>query len=173
MTEVLDPPKAALNRVAQLRTQFRDGKAELLARFAESRPTAPAATRLIRALTQHVDRTLLAAWHHAGMPASTALIAVGGYGRAELFPHSDVDVLVLLPPRNVAVGDSLKASIEAFITACWDIGLEIGSSESGVSSYFWWRWRISSVFARRKVLASIAFVLATRKLLKTRREPHR
>ena len=128
MTEVLDPPKAALNRVAQLRTQFRDGKAELLARFAESRPTAPAATRLIRALTQHVDRTLLAAWHHAGMPASTALIAVGGYGRAELFPHSDVDVLVLLPPRNVAVGDSLKASIEAFITACWDIGLEIGSS---------------------------------------------
>ncbi|HEY9239182.1 MAG TPA: [protein-PII] uridylyltransferase, partial [Burkholderiaceae bacterium] len=52
--------------------------------------------------------------------------AVGGYGRGELFPQSDVDVLVLLPPS--AGGDALKASIEAFITACWDIGLEIGSS---------------------------------------------
>ncbi len=130
MDEVLDPPTLAVAALslAQLRTQFRQGKAELLTRFAASRATAPAATRLIRALTQRVDETLLAAWHHAGMPASTALLAVGGYGRAELFPYSDVDVLVLLPPRNVAVGETLKASIEAFISACWDIGLEIGSS---------------------------------------------
>ena len=115
MDEVLDPPMlaAAPLSLAELRTQFRQGKAELLTRFAASRATAPAATRLIRALTQLVDNTLLAAWHHAGMPASTTLLAVGGYGRAELFPYSDVDVLVLLPPRNVAVGETLKASIEA------------------------------------------------------------
>ena len=65
------------------------------------------------------------------MPAGTALLAVGGYGRGELFPHSDVDVLVLLPPT--VTGDVLKASIEAFITACWDIGLEIGSSVRSVA----------------------------------------
>ena len=130
MEEVLDPPKlaAAPRSVAELRMQFRQGKAELLARFAASRATAPAATRLIKALTLLVDETLHAAWQIAGMPASTSLLAVGGYGRAELFPYSDVDVLVLLPPRNVAVGETLKASIEAFISACWDIGLEIGSS---------------------------------------------
>ena len=62
------------------------------------------------------------------MPDHTALLAVGGYGRGELFPHSDVDVLVLLPPGHTETGDSLRSAIESFITACWDIGLEIGSS---------------------------------------------
>ena len=62
------------------------------------------------------------------MPPGAALLAVGGYGRGELFPHSDVDVLVLLPADQAHANDALKASIEGFITACWDIGLEIGSS---------------------------------------------
>jgi [protein-PII] uridylyltransferase len=62
------------------------------------------------------------------MPPGAALVAVGGYGRGELFPHSDVDVLVLLPPGEEHANDALKSSVEGFITACWDIGLEIGSS---------------------------------------------
>jgi [protein-PII] uridylyltransferase len=128
MPEVVLPPAVVVNGVAALRTRFRQGKADLLAHFAASRPTAPAATRLVRALTRLADETLLAAWEQSGMPANTALLAVGGYGRGELFPHSDVDVLLLLPPRNVAVGEELKAAIEAFISACWDIGMEIGSS---------------------------------------------
>ena len=130
MDVALTPPAAAgaTPSLPELRAQFRQGKAALLAHFAASRATAPAAAQLIRSLTALVDQTLLAAWDHAEMPTTTALLAVGGYGRAELFPYSDVDVLVLLPPRNVAVGEMLKASIEAFISACWDIGLEIGSS---------------------------------------------
>ena len=127
MTAVLDAPTTpAATSLVDLRTRFRDGKAALLEHFRASRPTAPAATALLRAIGKHVDETLLTLWDRAAMPAGTALLAVGGYGRGELFPHSDVDVLVLLPPTTT--GDALTASIEAFITSCWDIGLEIGAS---------------------------------------------
>jgi [protein-PII] uridylyltransferase len=128
MAAVLDALVAP--SLAELRTRFRDGKAALLERFRASRPTAPAAATLLRALSRHVDETLLLLWNRAAMPPGTALLAVGGYGRGELFPHSDVDVLVLLPPS--LTGDALKGSIESFITACWDIGLEIGSSVRSV-----------------------------------------
>jgi [protein-PII] uridylyltransferase len=114
--------------LASLRAMFRDGKAALLQHFAESRPTAPAATRLIRALARHVDATLAALWAEAQMPAGAALVVVGGYGRGELFPHSDVDVLVLLPAKTEDADTATRGSIERFVTACWDIGLEIGSS---------------------------------------------
>ncbi len=129
MVAVLSAPKPAQPSMGELRAMFRDGKAALLEHFRESRPTAPAALRLIRSLSKHVDHTLLTLWEHAAMPSGAALLAVGGYGRGELFPHSDVDVLVLLPPAHAGgSSDALKTSIEAFITACWDIGLEIGSS---------------------------------------------
>ncbi|KQW37000.1 [protein-PII] uridylyltransferase [Rhizobacter sp. Root404] len=131
MAAVLDAPPPTATSVTDLRTRFRDGKATLLAHFLEARPSAPAAATLLRALSKHVDETLVALWEHAAMPSGTALLAVGGYGRGELFPQSDVDVLILLPPT--ATGDALKTSIEAFITACWDIGLEIGSSVRSVS----------------------------------------
>ena len=75
-----------------------------------------------------MDATLAELWLHAGMPPGAALVAAGGYGRGELFPHSDVDVLVLLPSGEALANDALKAAVEGFITACWDIGLEIGSS---------------------------------------------
>ncbi len=130
MSAVLSAPPSALQAptLPELREQFRAGKAALLDHFSASRPTAPAALRLTRALCKHVDQTLLALWALSAMPASTALLAVGGFGRGELFPHSDVDVLVLLPPPHANEVDTPKAAIEAFITACWDIGLEIGSS---------------------------------------------
>ncbi|CAN5705479.1 [protein-PII] uridylyltransferase [soil metagenome] len=128
MSALLEQPRPAAETVSDLRARFREGKAKLLDHFRESRPTAPAALRLIRALARHVDRTLIGLWQHSGMPEDAALLAVGGYGRGELFPHSDVDVLVLLPPASPVGNDALKSTIETFITACWDIGLEIGSS---------------------------------------------
>ncbi len=116
--------------LAALRAQFRDGKSALVERFLAARPTASAATRLLRTLTRHVDATLADLWQHSEMPPGAALVAVGGYGRGELFPHSDVDVLVLLPDDPGS--DALRASVSGFIAACWDIGLEIGSSVRSV-----------------------------------------
>ena len=132
--ELPDLPSAAPLDIAAHRSQFRDGKQALIAHFLQSRASAPAASRLIKALTRHVDAALALLWAHAGMPASAALVAVGGYGRAELLPHSDVDVLVLLPARaDTLAGSPLKAQLETFITACWDIGLEVGSAVRSVA----------------------------------------
>jgi [protein-PII] uridylyltransferase len=120
--------------IAALRAGFRDGKKALIQHFMASRATAPAASRLIKALTRHVDTTLASLWSHGKMPSSAALLAVGGYGRGELLPYSDIDVLLLLPENaNISSGSPLKAAIEGFITACWDIGLEIGSAVRSVA----------------------------------------
>jgi [protein-PII] uridylyltransferase len=65
------------------------------------------------------------AWQGAGLPPDTALVGVGGYGRGELFPYSDVDLLILL--GNPA--DALtQAKLEHFVQLLWDLGLEIGHS---------------------------------------------
>ena len=124
---VIQAPTGQPGSVAALRARFRDGKAALIEGFRAERPSARAANRLLRALARHVDATLCALWSRAAMPADAALVAVGGYGRGELFPYSDVDVLVLLPSDGAA-DDALRAAVEGFITACWDVGVEIGSS---------------------------------------------
>jgi [protein-PII] uridylyltransferase len=112
--------------VARLRLQFGADKNSLLEAFANARPSAQAATTLTRGLARLVDATLTELWIASLMPSSAALVACGGFGRGELFPHSDVDVLVLVPEE--ASVESAKPAIERFIGACWDIGLEIGSA---------------------------------------------
>lgn len=130
-------PTAVALDVAALRQRFRDGKAQLLERFERGRASAPSAARLVQRLARHVDATLTQLWRSSGMPADAALLAVGGYGRGELYPHSDVDVLVLLPDEAAGTPtgadasrqpEAVRRATEAFITACWDIGVEIGSS---------------------------------------------
>ncbi|MBM3373688.1 MAG: bifunctional uridylyltransferase/uridylyl-removing protein, partial [Betaproteobacteria bacterium] len=59
------------------------------------------------------------------MPREAALIAVGGYGRGQLFPYSDVDILILLPE---AADESLREKLESLVSRFWDIGLETGHS---------------------------------------------
>jgi [protein-PII] uridylyltransferase len=130
--DTLASPRAPQG-VAELRAAFREGKAGLLRHFAEGRATAAAARRLLKAMARHVDSVLAAAWTEAGLhrvAPQAALVAVGGYGREELFPHSDVDVLVLLPdePAPPEGEAGRREALERFVTLCWDIGLEIGSS---------------------------------------------
>jgi len=82
---------------------------------------------LVRDRARLVDIVLRAAWvRHAGKFADDlALIAVGGYGRGELHPSSDIDIMVLLPKSDSA---DWQPDIERFLTFLWDIGLEVGHS---------------------------------------------
>ena len=118
--------------LAELREGHRTRKNALLASLQAH------STRGIRSLLQRLareaDDTLKILWDTAGLPAGFALLGVGGFGRGELFPHSDVDVLVLMPDGTSPDHDpELKRRIEAFIGNCWDSGLEIGSSVRTVS----------------------------------------
>ena len=81
--------------------------------------------KLLAQLRKNVDAALTQAWHASGLPQTAALVAVGGYGRGELFPHSDVDVLILLESPPDAAD---KCKLEVLVQLLWDIGLEIGHS---------------------------------------------
>jgi [protein-PII] uridylyltransferase len=63
------------------------------------------------------------------MPPELALLAVGGYGRCQLFPHSDVDVLFLLPDE---IDDDVREKVSELVGRLWDVGLEIGHSARSV-----------------------------------------
>jgi len=85
----------------------------------------PAAGELLRRHSKLIDRQLRVVWSTHALPSGLALLAVGGYGRSQLFPHSDIDLLVLLP---AAADTELQRKLESFIGTLWDIGLEVGHS---------------------------------------------
>ncbi|GMG87502.1 [protein-PII] uridylyltransferase [Biformimicrobium ophioploci] len=80
------------------------------------------------------DCILHYAWHQFRWSSGIALIAVGGYGRGELHPHSDVDLLILLDDAlRASCPDETAGNIESFVTMLWDLGLDIGHSVRGIS----------------------------------------
>ena len=118
-----------MHSVKELREDYRSKKRAVQAGVAASGASTRGVRTALSRLSALADELLQALWQQAGLAGPFALVAVGGYGRAELFPHSDVDVLVLLPDERAHEQDSqLQASIEGFIGSCWDAGLEIGSS---------------------------------------------
>jgi len=125
MSSVLGPP-AARSAVppSESRAWIRARRQELKDRYF-ARPD-PRRTLAMHALL--VDQLLQRLWGESMAQTPFALVAVGGYGRGALFPHSDVDVLVLLPD-----GHKPDATVEKFIGALWDSGLEPGSSVRTVS----------------------------------------
>ncbi|HXS29731.1 MAG TPA: nucleotidyltransferase domain-containing protein, partial [Steroidobacteraceae bacterium] len=85
---------------------------------------------LVRSRAQFIDAMLRAMWVHLLEPSLAqrmALMAVGGYGRGELHPYSDVDILILVP-QDQGLSATERAQVEGLITFLWDIGLEVGHS---------------------------------------------
>ena len=82
---------------------------------------------LVHARAELIDAILREVWR-SQLPAgyqSWALAAVGGYGRGELHPHSDIDILILVPEAPDEAG---RGVVERVITFLWDINLEVGHS---------------------------------------------
>jgi [protein-PII] uridylyltransferase len=114
---------AGEDRVAAFRQALTNGGADLERRFMDEEPIEA----LVHDRARMVDVVLRRAWSlHAGeQEKEVALIAVGGFGRGELHPCSDIDVLILLP-KSEASDD--HRGIERFLAFLWDIGLEVGHS---------------------------------------------
>ncbi len=106
------------------RQQLKSERLLLKERFLQSRDVRA----LLHGHCRLVDDILQAIWHAGELPASYRLVAVGGYGRGELFPYSDIDLLVL-------TGDSHQQppeKIEQLVGTLWDVGLEVGHSVRSV-----------------------------------------
>ena len=81
---------------------------------------------LVNARAWLTDRILYLLWQQYSWPEGAALIAVGGYGRGELHPHSDIDLLILIDDKEAP--ETWESSAQQFVTALWDLGAVIGSS---------------------------------------------
>ncbi|KKW67113.1 protein-PII uridylyltransferase [Lampropedia cohaerens] len=123
---VLQVPPATLSG---LREQYRRQKQAVIADLLHPGQQGRRIHTQLRRLAEYADKLLRQLWRVAEMPGDHALIAVGGFGRKQLFPASDVDVLLLVPGTQTNCEDNpLKQRIEQFVSSCWDVGLEIGFS---------------------------------------------
>jgi len=105
-----------------LRAALGAADAELAQRFDRGVPAA----ELVAARAWVVDQIVRTLWRPIGAShPRMAILAVGGYGRAELFPRSDVDLLVLVPEGE---REPAQAAIEAFMARLWDTGLALGTA---------------------------------------------
>ncbi|RIZ56999.1 bifunctional uridylyltransferase/uridylyl-removing protein GlnD [Vibrio sp. PID23_8] len=88
-------------------------------------------TNLVLSRAEYMDLFLNRLWQHFGFNDihNISLIAVGGYGRGELHPLSDIDILIL---SNHRLPTALEAKISEFITLLWDLKLEVGHAVRSV-----------------------------------------
>jgi [protein-PII] uridylyltransferase len=112
------PPRARVG-------QWKDKLAGLRSKLRHQSSARRSPRELLRRQAALVDRQLKEVWASHAMPREVALAAVGGYGRGELFPSSDVDLLILL---SSSPGASLARKIEELVGTLWDIGIDVGHS---------------------------------------------
>ncbi|MGR5142860.1 bifunctional uridylyltransferase/uridylyl-removing protein GlnD [Photobacterium sp. DNB23_23_1] len=107
----------------QLRQELEQFTASQKAQFLAHTPV----TNLVEARSRYTDHLLDRLWQHFGLAdhPTLSLIAVGGYGRGELHPLSDVDILIL---SQAPIDDDTGSTVSAFLTLLWDLKLDVGHS---------------------------------------------
>jgi [protein-PII] uridylyltransferase len=116
---------AVLRHTAPAAAGLRQAVADERRQLRESYRQRPNPRRLLARHAGLIDRTVRAVWTQSGAPARATLVATGGYGRGELYPSSDIDLLVLLAGEP---SEAEREPLERLIGTLWDIGLEIGHS---------------------------------------------
>jgi len=116
------------NPVISFKNAIIEENAHLKMRFNPDQATVG----LLTEKAHFIDNLLTACWRHFLDKAAQkhSLIATGGYGRNELFPHSDIDILVLLSPANPS---DYQHQLSSFCNFLWDIGLKPGLSTRDIS----------------------------------------
>jgi len=115
------PNSDSLN-ISFYRSALQEGQAYLKKQFEDQADIIT----LVQQRAFFIDEVLQDLWqHHIPADAPISLIAVGGYGRGELHPYSDIDLLILL---DDAVSEQPPSELSTFLTQLWDVGLEIGHS---------------------------------------------
>jgi len=115
-------PNIETNDLTFYRNALKQGQAHLVQQFSQQVDIVS----LVHQRSHFVDQVLQQLWqHHISSEIPISLLAVGGYGRGELHPYSDIDLLVIL---DESVSESPPQGLSYFLTQLWDIGLEIGHS---------------------------------------------
>ena len=111
--------------VALVKSRFA-AEREALSRDWRSQTSERDPDRFLLKHAEALDRAVTDLIGLADLPqAHIAVAAVGGYGRRELFPFSDIDLLVLLDSPG---DEALSERISAFLAALWELGLSVGAS---------------------------------------------
>jgi [protein-PII] uridylyltransferase len=118
-------PKAGASS-AQMRAALQTERNALRAAYLHH----PDPRALLRGHARIIDRTITSIWRQFRPSRHAALVATGGYGRGELFPSSDIDILVLL---DADPGPDQRTRLERLIGELWDVGLEVGHSVRTIS----------------------------------------
>jgi len=117
-----------MSTAATLRTELRDLYLTESARIQQEFATGGSGSTAIAQRTELVEKILLRLWDELISPGAEAknfaLVALGGFGRRALFPHSDVDILFLNADRGTE--DSLRDPVRTFCQELWDLRLKLG-----------------------------------------------
>ncbi|WP_153159526.1 [protein-PII] uridylyltransferase [Zoogloea sp. 1C4] len=114
-------PEASRELITRFKSRLKSGGEALRTAY----ETHPLTEPILKGRSRLVDGVLVDIWKEFGIPASASLVAVGGYGREELFPFSDVDLLFLLDREP---DHDLSERLTQMIGLLWDVGLDIGHS---------------------------------------------
>ncbi len=120
---------------SSLSSELRELYSSEFARLVEQFKITGDGRKLVTQRAALVDRIILRLWDTllAGNPAAKefALVAIGGYGRNDLFPFSDVDLLFLHAERETE--ETLKEPIRAFSQELWDLGMKLSPANRALA----------------------------------------